>query len=276
MAVNAARLVLEKKKISSDELDLIIVATITPDMMFPSTAALVQNELFASNCWAFDLNASCSGFLYALSVASQFIETGRHKKIIVIGADKMSSVINYNDRNTSVIFGDGAGAVLLEPSLDDELGVEDFLMHTDGSGAPFLQMPGGGSLNPATHDTLEKGFHFLHQDGKTVFKNAVTKMAEISLVLLKRNNLTVADLKTFIPHQANRRIIDALADKMTFSRDKIIVNIENYGNTTAASIPIAMSEAYENKIIKRGDWVLMSAFGAGFTAGSLLLKWAFD
>jgi 3-oxoacyl-[acyl-carrier-protein] synthase-3 len=276
MAVKAAKMILDRKNISADELDLIIVATVTPDMMMPSAAALVQQELNAGNAWGFDLNGGCTGFLYALSTASQFIETGRHQKIMVIGADKMSAIINYKDRNTCIIFGDGAGAALLEPSEDEDLGVEDFMLRLDGSGHPYLNVPGGGSLVPASHETVEKDMHFIRQDGKTVFKHAVTGMTDISLKLLKKNRLTAKDIRLFIPHQANSRIIDAVGKKLGLEPDQVVVNIQHYGNTTAATIPIAMSEAFEKKMMTRGDRILLSAFGAGFAWGSLLLKWAIE
>jgi 3-oxoacyl-[acyl-carrier-protein] synthase-3 len=277
MATRAARAVLEQAHVSPDELDMIIVATITPDMLFPCTAALVQNELGASNCWGFDLSAGCSGFVFGLATACQFIETGRYRKIMVIGADKMSSVMNYEDRNTCILFGDGAGAVLLEPAQDEEgLGVMDFSLHIDGSGANALCMPAGGSLLPATRETVDNKLHFLYQDGKTVFKNAVTTMSAISISLLDKNQLDQKDINVFIPHQANRRIIDAVAEKIGLDSDRVIVNIDDYGNTTAATIPIAMSEASEQRRIRKGDWVMISAFGTGYTAGSLILKWAIE
>ena len=274
MAVKAAREVLEKSNTSPGDLDLIIIATVTPDMFFPSTAALVQEQLKANNCWGFDLSAGCSGFVYALATGAQFIESGRHQKVLVIGADKMSSIINYKDRNTCVLFGDGAGAVLLEPSPDDELGMEDFFMCMDGSGGEALNMPAGGSLLPATHDTVEKNLHFLYQDGKTVFKHAVSTFAEVSEKVLEANGLTNKDIRMLIPHQANNRIIDSVAKRLKLRPEQVMINIDRYGNTTAATIPIAMSEAHEQKLIKKGDWILMSAFGAGYTAGSVLLKWA--
>ena len=276
MAVQAAREVLRKRGLSPDELDLIIIATVTPDMFFPSTAALVQEELKASNCWGFDLSAGCSGFVYALATGAQFIESGRHRNVLVIGADKMSSIINYDDRNTCVLFGDGAGAVLLEPSENEDLGIGDFYMRIDGSGAAALNMPAGGSLLPATHETVEKNLHFLYQDGKTVFKHAVTAFADVSLKVLENNGLTNKDLKLLIPHQANYRIIESVAKKLNLDMDQVVINIERYGNTTAATIPIAMSEACTQKMMKPGDWIMVSAFGAGYTAGSLLLKWAME
>lgn len=275
MAARAAKSILEKWNVPPDEIDVIIVATITPDMMFPNTAALVQKELNASNCWGFDLSAGCSGFVYALATGAQFIESGRYRKIMVIGADKMSSIVNYEDRNTCVLFGDAAAAVLLEPGTGD-FGVTDFFLHIDGSGADALQMPAGGSLLPASRETVEKKLHFLYQDGKTVFKQAVAGMSHAAVVLLEKNQLANSDIKAFIPHQANLRIIDAVARKIDLNPDQVIVNIEKYGNTTAATIPLAMSEAYENGAFAPGDWVVLAAFGAGYTSGSVLLKWAID
>lgn len=275
MAVKAAEMVLSQRNISADELDLIIVATVTPDIPVPATAALVQNELKASNCWGFDLNGGCTGFIYALSVASQFIETGRHQKVMVIGADKMSAIIDYEDRNTCVIFGDGAGAVLLEPS-DNDLGIEDFILHLDGSGSKSLCVDAGGSLKPATQETVSKKQHYIYQDGKAVFKRAVKDMADVSIQIMGKNNLTGKDIRFLIPHQANFRIIDAVAKKMDLDEDHVVVNVGKYGNTTAATIPLAMSEAYQDRLIKKEDWIVISAFGAGYTWGSCLIKWAMD
>lgn len=276
MAVKAAEMALKQKNISADELDLIIVATITPDRMVPATAAIVQKELNASNCWGFDLNGGCSGFLYALSTASQFIETGKHQKIMVIGADKMSSIIDYEDRNTCVIFGDAAGAVLLEPSNEGDLGVKDFTLHLDGSGYKFLYVEGGGSLHPATHETVDKKMHYVYQDGKAVFKHAVIGMIDASSEILKKHNYQANDMKLFIPHQANYRIIDAVAKKLKFNTDQTVIILDKYGNTTAATIPLALSKAYQKKMMGKGDQILIAAFGAGFAWGSLLLGWAMD
>lgn len=276
MALKAAQMVLDQKNMSPDELDLIIVGTVTPDMPVPSTAAFVQKELNASNCWGFDINAGCAGFIYALATGSQFIETGKHQKIMVIGADKMSAIINYEDRNTCVIFGDAAGAVLLEPSEDDDLGIEDFMLRLDGSGWKYLNVVGGGSETPASHETVDKKKHYLYQDGKTVFKNAIIGMTDVSSKVIERNDLTAKDIDLLIPHQANIRIIDSVSKRLKIDRERVVVNIEKYGNTTAGTIPVAMSEAYQKKMINRGDRVLVSAFGAGFAWGSLLLKWAID
>ena len=280
MAVKAAEMVLSKRNISADELDLIIVATVTPDMPVPSTAALVQKELKTSNCWGFDLNGGCTGFVYALSVASQFVESGKHQKVMVIGADKMSAIIDYEDRNTCVLFGDAAGAVLIEPSNDnlanDNLGIRDFILHMDGSGYKSLYVNAGGSLEPASQETVIKRKHFVYQDGKAVFKRAVKDMADVSIQIMEKNNLTGKDIRFLIPHQANFRIIDAVAKKMNLDEDHVVVNIGKYGNTTAATIPLAMSEAYQDGLIKKGNWIVISAFGAGYTWGSCLIKWAID
>jgi 3-oxoacyl-[acyl-carrier-protein] synthase III len=280
MAVKAAEMVLSKRNISADELDLIIVATVTPDMPVPSTAALVQKELKTSNCWGFDLNGGCTGFVYALSVASQFVESGKHQKVMVIGADKMSAIIDYQDRNTCVLFGDAAGAVLIEPSNDnlanDNLGIRDFILHMDGSGYKSLYVNAGGSLEPASQETVSKRKHFVYQDGKAVFKRAVKDMADVSIQIMEKNNLTGKDIRFLIPHQANFRIIDAVAKKMNLDEDHVVVNIGKYGNTTAATIPLAMSEAYQDGLIKKGNWIVISAFGAGYTWGSCLIKWAMD
>ncbi len=274
MASKAAKKLLKQRGIKADEIELLIIATTTPDMMFPSTASIVQDEINAANCWGYDMVAGCSGFLSALATASQFIETGRHKKVMVIGADKMSSILDYQDRNTCILFGDAAGAVLLEPTDDDELGIEDFSIHLDGSGGKYLNMPAGGSLLPATMETVDKRLHFLRQDGKTVFKFAVMRMADISKKVLEKNGLTNEDLKFYIPHQANSRIIDSVGKKIGLTEDQVVKNIEKYGNTTAATIPLAMSEVFHEGRLNKGDWVMLSAFGTGFMWGSLLLKWA--
>lgn len=276
MAVKAAEMVLEQTNTAADELDLILVATSTPDMLIPATAAFVQKKLNATNCWGFDINAACCGFVYALATASQFIETGKHNKIMVIGVDKMSAIINYKDRNTCIIFGDGGGAALLESSNEDELGVEDYIFRLDGSGTNLLNVQAGGSLFPASHETVDKKMHYIFQDGKKIFKYAVTAMSDVSIKIMEKNRLTGKDIKLLIPHQANLRIIDAVAKKMGLTRDKVMINIEKHGNTTAGTIPIAMSEAYQKNMMSKGDWIIISSFGAGFTSGSLLLKWALD
>jgi len=276
MAIRAARVVLEETRTSPDELDLILLATVTPDMPVPSAAAFIQKDLGASNCWGFDINGGCTGFMCALTSGTQFIESGRYKKVLVIGADKMSAITNYEDRTTCVLFGDAAGAVLLEASAEDDLGITDFILHLDGSGAEFLTVTGGGSLHPASRETVDQKMHYVYQDGKTVFKHAVIGMADVSEKIVQRNNLTGKDIKFFIPHQANYRIIDAAAKKMDLAPEQVVINISKYGNTTAATIPLAMSETYRDKKLKKGDWVVMAAFGAGFTWGSVLLRWAID
>jgi 3-oxoacyl-[acyl-carrier-protein] synthase-3 len=275
LAVEAARKALAQRGIEASELDAIIVATVTPDMMFPATACLVQDRLGAKKCWGFDLIAACSSFVYGLQVGTQFIRSGAHKKVMVIGSDVMSSIIDYTDRATCVIFGDGAGAVILEPSDDPKTDIIDFLHEVDGSGACSLFMPGGGSLNPPTHETVDKKMHYVHQDGQAVFKFAVRKMAEICETLLKRNGLTGADIDCFVPHQANLRIIKATADRVGMDKSKVIVNIDRYGNTTSGTIPLAMNTAIEEGKLKKGDLVLVAAVGAGFTVGATLLRWAY-
>lgn len=274
MAVEAGRMVLEERGISPESLDLILLATVTPDMPVPSTAALVQKQLGAANAWGFDINGGCTGFICALATGSQFIETGRYQRILVVGADKMSAIIDYGDRNTCVIFGDGAGAVLLEPSPEADLGIADFELRTDGAGAEYLHVAAGGSLRPASHETVAQRAHCVYQDGRTVYKHAVTGMSEISAALLRRNHLAAEDVDHLIPHQANIRIIDAVSKKLGLEPSKVVVNIATYGNTTAATIPLAMSEAHQKGMMSKGDRILISAFGAGFTWGSLLFRWA--
>ena len=276
MAVEAARNVLAQRNISPDDIDLIVVATFTPDMLIPSTAAFVQKKLNARNCWGYDLNAGCSGFICALVSGAQFIESGRHQKVLVIGADKMSAIMDYQDRDTCILFGDGAGAVLLEPCPNNGDGIIDFSMHLDGTGDKFLCMTGGGSRYPASHETVDKRMHFLYQEGKTVFKHAIRGISEDSAALLEKNRLKSNDVDLFIPHQANIRIMDAIADKLKLDPDKMVVNIEKYGNTSAATIPLAMSEAYQQGRMHPGDLILLSAFGAGFAWGSILFKWAIN
>ncbi len=275
MALKASENVLKKRGISPDEIDLIIVATVTPDMFYPATAVRVQNMLGARKCWGFDLSAACSGFIFALTTGAQFIENGVHKKVLVIGADKMSTIINMNDRNTCVLFGDGAAAVLLEPTEDKSLGILDYMMFVDGSGEKFLYQPGGGSLNPPTIETVEKKMHYVHQEGKSVFKEAVKGMADVSLEIMKRNNLNSEDVAFLVPHQANLRIIQATAERMGVNMDKVMVNIHKYGNTTSCTIPSCISEYSENNKLKKGDNLILSSFGAGFTWGSLLVRWAY-
>ncbi|HXY14317.1 MAG TPA: beta-ketoacyl-ACP synthase III [Terriglobales bacterium] len=274
LGLQAAKRALAERKISPDDLDAIIVATVTPDMLFPCSACLVQHKLGAKQIWGFDLNAACSSFVYALQVGSRFVATGVHKKVMVIGADVMSSIIDYSDRATCVIFGDGAGAVILEPA-DDSLGMIDFLHEVDGSGGCSLFMPGGGSLNPSTHETVDQKMHYVHQDGQAVFKFAVRKMAELCEKLLERNGLSSKDIDVFIPHQANKRIITATAERLGLPMDKVIIDIDRYGNTTSATIPLAMNTARQEGKLKKGDLVLLAAVGAGFTVGTTLLRWAY-
>ena len=276
MATRAAEVVLNETQTSPDELDLILVATVTPDMPVPSAAAFIQRNLGATNCWGYDVNGGCTGFICALATGAQFIESGRHKKVLVIGADKMSAITNYEDRTTCVLFGDAAGAVLLEPSEENGSGIEDFILHLDGSGAESLKIEAGGSLYPASRETVDQNLHYIWQDGKTVFKHAVTGMADVSVKIIEKNRLTEKDIKFFIPHQANYRIIDAAAKKMGLDAEQVIINIDKYGNTTAATIPLAMSETYRDKKLKKGDWVVLAAFGAGYTWGSVLLRWTID
>jgi 3-oxoacyl-[acyl-carrier-protein] synthase-3 len=275
LAVEAAREALKERGIEPQEVEALIVATVTPDMFFPSTACLVQHKLGIKNVWGFDLSAACSAFVYALQTGAQFINTGAHKKVLVIGSDVMSSIIDYTDRATCVIFGDGAGAVLLEPAEDDSVGIIDFLHEIDGSGGCALYMPGGGSWHPATHETVDKKMHYVHQDGQTVFKFAVRKQAEVCEKLLERNGVKGSDIAAFIPHQANRRIITATADRLGLRPESVIINIDRYGNTTAGTIPLAMQTARQDGRLKKGDLVLLASVGAGFTVGATLLRWAF-
>jgi 3-oxoacyl-[acyl-carrier-protein] synthase-3 len=275
LAVEAAKKCLERRGIGADELEVIIVATVTPDMFFPATACLVQDKLGARGAWGFDLSAACSGFLYALQVGAKLVESGAHKKVMVIGADVMSSVIDYTDRATCVIFGDGAGAVLLEPCAEGEVGMIDYWHEIDGTGASMLYMPGGGSLHPATAETVAAKMHFVHQDGGAVYKFAVRKMAEAAETVLSRNGVTGRDLGCFIPHQANKRIILSTAERLGMKEDCVIINIDRFGNTTAGTIPMAMQTALDEGRLKKGDLVLLASFGAGFTVGSTLLRWEF-
>ncbi|HVO79787.1 MAG TPA: beta-ketoacyl-ACP synthase III [Terriglobales bacterium] len=275
LATEAARRALAERGLVPDDVEAIIVATVTPDMFFPSTACLVQHKLGAKNVWGFDLSAACSAFVYALQSGAQFIATGAHKKVMVIGADVMSSIIDYTDRATCVIFGDGAGAVILEPAEDEAFGLIDYLHEVDGSGGCALYMPGGGSRNPSTHDTVEKKMHYVHQDGQAVFKFAVRKQTELCEKLLQRNGLKGSDIRAFIPHQANKRIITATADRLGLNAGSVIINIDRYGNTTAATIPLAMQTAREEGKLKKGDLVMLASVGAGFTVAAALLRWAY-
>ncbi len=273
ICVAAIDKILQKKKLDPKDIDLIIVATVTPDHVFPATANIVSDKIGATNAWGFDLGAACSGFLYALETGAKFIETGKHKKVIVCGADKMSAIVNYQDRNTCIIFGDGGGAVLLEPS-EDENGIVDSILRSDGSGKAYLHQKAGGSLNPPTHETIEAREHYVFQEGKTVFKFAVTNMAQVSRDIMDRNNLKGEDIDYLAAHQANLRIIDATAKRMELEDDKVLINIEKYGNTTAGTIPLLFSD-FESKF-KKGDNIVLAAFGGGFTWGSVYLKWAYN
>ena len=272
MATKVAKILLEQSDTDKNEIDLIIIATVTPDTMLPSTAARVQHNLSAQRCWGFDLSGACTGFLYALETGARFVESGDYKNVMVIGVDTMSSIIDYTDRNTCVLFGDGAGGVLLEPAKGKN-GVLDAILRIDGAGGESLIMPGGGSLHPSSADTVKKKMHYVQQDGKTVFKFAVKGMADISSDILKKNNFTGDDVKLFIPHQANKRIIDAAAKRCKIPDDRVLINIDKYGNTTAATIPIGMDEANTDGTLEDGDLVLTASFGAGFTWGSMLIRW---
>jgi len=275
LAVEAAKKALSQRGFTPTDIEAIIIGTVTPDMFFPSTACLVQNKLGAKGAWGFDLSGACSAFLYSLQAGAQFIATGAHKRVLVIGSDTMSSIIDYTDRATCVIFGDGAGAVILEPAEDDSVGLIDYVHEIDGSGADFLYMPGGGSLNPSTKETVEKKMHYVHQDGQQVFKFAVRKQTEACGKLLERNGLKGSDIDVFIPHQANLRIINATADRLELRPEAVIVNIDRYGNTTAGTIPLAMNTAIEEGKLKKGSLVMLASVGAGFTVGATLLRWAF-
>jgi len=273
IAVTAAREALRHRGLGPDDLDLIIVATVTPDMVFPATACIVQDKLGASRAWGFDLSAACSGFVYALTVGAQFVTSGAHRRVLVIGADVMTSILDYQDRSTCVLFGDGAGAVLLEPAKDDN-GILDFSHEVDGSGAPYLNMPAGGSLHPATAETVEQRLHYVQQQGQHVFKYAVRKFAQSAERLLLRNDFTGTDVDLFVAHQANIRIIEAAQQRMGLPDSKVIKNIHEYGNTTAATIPLALGTALDARSLAPGDLVLLTAVGAGFTVGSVLLRWS--
>jgi 3-oxoacyl-[acyl-carrier-protein] synthase III len=275
LAVEAAKRALSQRGLTPADVEAIIVGTVTPDMFFPSTACLVQNKLGAKGAWGFDLSAACSAFIYSLQAGAQFIRSGAHKRVLVIGSDVMSSIIDYTDRATCVIFGDGAGAVILEPTDEDSIGLIDFIHEVDGAGGEFLNMPGGGSLNPSSKETVEKKMHFVHQDGQQVFKFAVRKQTELCQKLLERNGLKGSDIDAFIPHQANLRIINATAERLGLQPDAVIVNIDRYGNTTAGTIPLAMQTAVEEGKLKKGSLVMLASVGAGFTVGATLLRWAY-
>ncbi|HYM00659.1 MAG TPA: beta-ketoacyl-ACP synthase III [Blastocatellia bacterium] len=275
LAAQAVGDLLARRGIEPDEIDLIIVATVTPDMFFPATACVVQNKVRASRAWGFDISAACSGFVYALTVGAQFIESGKHKKVVVIGADVMSSIVDYNDRKTCILFGDGAGALLLEPAPADGPGIIDYMHEIDGSGGQYLYMPGGGSLHPSSHETIEKKMHYVHQEGQQVFKYAVRKMEEVSRGILARNGYSGSDLDLFIAHQANLRIINATAEKIGLPDEKVVRNINKFGNTTAATVPLAIGDALDDGRLKKGNLVLLATVGAGYTVGSMLVRWAY-
>jgi 3-oxoacyl-[acyl-carrier-protein] synthase III len=275
LAVEAARKALAQRGLVPTDIEAIILGTVTPDMLFPSTACLVQKKLGAKGAWGFDLSAACSAFIYSLQAGAQFIGSGAHKRVLVIGSDVMSSIIDYTDRATCVIFGDGAGAVILEPAEDDSVGLIDFIHEVDGTGGEYLYMPGGGSLNPSSKETIEKKMHYVHQDGQQVFKFAVRKQTELCQKLLERNGLKGSDIDAFIPHQANLRIINATAERLELRPESVIVNIDRYGNTTAGTIPLAMGTAWEEGKLKQGSLVMLASVGAGFTVGATLLRWAY-
>jgi len=276
MAVEAAKRCLAERGIDAPEIEAIIVGTVTPDMLFPATACLVQDRLGAKGAWGFDLSAACSGFVYALQMGAKLVESGAHSKVLVIGADTMSSIIDYTDRATCVLFGDGAGAVLIEPATDGEVGMIDFVHEIDGSGGPALNMPAGGSLHPSTAETVSNKMHYVHQDGQTVYKFAVRKMVEASQKVLNRSGLAIDQVACFIPHQANKRIITSSAERMGLPLERVIINIDRYGNTTAGTIPLAMDTARHEDRLHKGDLVLIASVGAGFTVGASLLRWEID
>ena len=272
MATKAVINILENKEINPEEIDAIIVATITPDMFFPSCACLIQKEIGAVNAWGFDLSAACSGFVFALETASNMIQSDKYKKIIVVGVDTMSSILDYKDRNTSVLFGDGAGAVLVEPSKNN--GIIDSIMKIDGHGGKFLYMPGGGSLNPSTKKTIQNNLHYVKQDGASVFKRAVKGMIDITSEIMKKNNINKNNLDLFIAHQANKRIIELVSNKLELNNNQVFINIDKYANTTAATIPICIEEIYSQNLLNCGDNVIITAFGAGYSWGATFFKWS--
>lgn len=273
MGVEAVNRLLAKKGISPEEIDLVICATVTPDHPFPATANIISDKTGMTNAWSFDLNAACSGFIYGVVTGAQFIETGKYKKVIVIGVDKMSSIIDYEDRTTCIIFGDGGGAVLLEPN-EEGYGVIDSILHSDGSGKQYLHQPAGGSALPASAETVAQKLHFVHQEGRSVFKAAVKNMADVSVQIMKNNNLSAENIDWLVPHQANLRIIDATAERMGLSKEKVMINIHKYGNTTAGTLPLCLWD-FESQL-KKGDNIVLSAFGGGFTWGAIYLKWAYN
>jgi len=273
MGEKAVKQLLKKTGITPDEVDLLICATVTPDMPFPATASIIADKVGIKNAFHFDINAGCSGFIAALTTASKFVESGQYKKVVVVGAEKMSSITDYTDRTTCPLFGDAGTAVMLEPTTGD-YGIRDFIVRADGEGRKYLYMKAGGSCMPASHESVDKRLHFIYQEGQTVFKNAVSRMADVSVEIMERNNLTAEDLAYLVPHQANLRIIDATARRMKLDPEKVMINIERYGNTTSATIPLCLWE-WENKL-KKGDNLILSAFGAGFTWGSIYIKWGYD
>ncbi|MBB2149828.1 beta-ketoacyl-ACP synthase III [Pedobacter gandavensis] len=272
MAVHAVNGLLKKRGISAEEIELIIFCTTTPDMPFPASANILADKIGAKNAWGYDLQAACSGFIFGLSTGAQFIESGKHKKVLVVGGDKMSSIINYQDRTTCIIFGDGCGAVLLEPN-EEGMGIQDSILKSDGSGRQFLHQKAGGSARPASHETVDNNEHVVHQEGQAVFKFAVTNMADVAAEIMERNNLTSDDVTWLVPHQANKRIIDATASRMGLGTEKVMINIQRYGNTTNGTIPLCLWE-WESQL-KKGDNIILAAFGGGFTWGSVYLKWAY-
>ena len=275
MGAAAATELLKAKNVNPEDIEMIVVATVTPDMMFPATACLVQDKIGAKNAWGFDLSGACSGFVYALTVGAQFAGAGTHKKVLVIGSDVMTSILDFKDRATCVLFGDGAGAVLVEPAEREDEGIIDFMSDIDGSGGCNLYMPGGGSLHPPSHETVDKRMHYVHQEGQQVFKYAVRRMCEVSCQLLERNGFSYKDLALVVPHQANLRIIRAMQERLGIDDSKVMVNIDRYGNTTAATIPLGLRDALQEKRLKKGDLVLLVSVGAGYTTGGILMRWAY-
>ncbi|GAB6282340.1 MAG: ketoacyl-ACP synthase III [Ignavibacterium sp.] len=276
LATRAVEDLLKHSNITANDIDVLIVATITPDMFFPQTACLVQERIGAKNCWGFDFAAACSGFLFALQNGVSLIESGKYKNVVVVGADKMTSITDYTDRNNCILFGDAGAAVLLQPSEDLSLGLQDSILKIDGTGKDILYMKGGGSLYPASEETVKNKMHYIYQDGKAVFKVAVIGMAGVAYEIMEKNNLSSDDIAFLVPHQANLRIMNATAERMGLSKDKVMINIEKYGNTTAATIPLCLTEYYRNGKLKKGDKLILAAFGAGFTFGSIYLVWSMD
>ncbi|MGH9572907.1 MAG: beta-ketoacyl-ACP synthase III [Candidatus Acidiferrales bacterium] len=275
LGTEAAKRLLAAKGVSAEEIELIVVATVTPDMLFPATACLIEHRLGAKNAWGFDLSAACSGFAYALTVGAQFVGAGTHKKVLVIGSDVMTSILDFKDRATCVLFGDGAGAVLLEPANGDSEGIIDFSHDVDGSGGCNLYMPAGGSKHPASAETVEQRMHYVHQEGQSVFKYAVRRMSDLASQILDRNSLTGRDLALVVPHQANLRIIRAMQERIGVDDSKVLVNIDRFGNTTAGTIPLGLADAVEQKRLRKGDLVLIISVGAGYTTGAVLMRWAY-